>query len=110
MVVGFVNWGTMLLLIIGDPEPISDHSVNLPESAEEIRSKGQVFSPKAAEELRACAPPWRRSSPSPQRRWHSTPGLHDYLNRVKTGETEFDSLYCEYQKAFALPDKKDGEV
>ena len=43
---------TMLLHIIGDIERISDHSVNLLESAEEMRDKEIGFSPEAAAELR----------------------------------------------------------
>ena len=42
---------TMLLHIIGDIERISDHSVNLLESAEEMRDKEIGFSPEAAAEL-----------------------------------------------------------
>lgn len=38
----------MLLKVIGDLERISDHAVNLVDSAEEIRSKGLRF-PRAAE-------------------------------------------------------------
>ena len=40
-----------LLHIIGDFERISDHAVNLVESAEEMRSKGLRFSPAAQKEL-----------------------------------------------------------
>lgn len=40
-----------LLKIIGDFERISDHAVNLLESAEEMREKGQNFSPAALSEL-----------------------------------------------------------
>ena len=40
-----------LLRIIGDLERISDHAVNLLESAEEIREKGIVFSAEALNEL-----------------------------------------------------------
>ncbi len=42
---------TKLLHIIGDLERISDHSVNLLESAEEIRDKELIFSPEAKAEL-----------------------------------------------------------
>lgn len=42
---------TKLLKLIGDFERISDHSVNILESAEEIRSKGIVFTPGAKKEL-----------------------------------------------------------
>jgi len=41
----------MLLKVIGDFERISDHSVNIVESAEELQEKGLVFSEKAAAEL-----------------------------------------------------------
>lgn len=41
----------MLLRMIGDFERISDHSVNIVESAEEIRDKEIVFSDKAKKEL-----------------------------------------------------------
>ena len=42
---------TKLLHIIGDLERISDHSVNLVESAEELKDKGIVFSEYAVQEL-----------------------------------------------------------
>ena len=42
---------TELLKTIGDLERISDHAVNVLESAEELRSKGLTFSPQAAREL-----------------------------------------------------------
>ncbi len=42
---------TKLLKLIGDFERISDHSVNILESAEEIRSKGIVFTQGAKKEL-----------------------------------------------------------
>lgn len=41
----------MLLKVIGDLERISDHAVNLVDSAEEIRSKGLRFSQAAEAEL-----------------------------------------------------------
>ena len=40
-----------LLHVIGDLERISDHAVNILESAEEKRAKGQVFSADAQKEL-----------------------------------------------------------
>ncbi|MBO5111656.1 MAG: Na/Pi cotransporter family protein [Clostridia bacterium] len=40
-----------ILKVIGDAERISDHSVNLVESAEEIREKELKFSPEAIKEL-----------------------------------------------------------
>ncbi len=43
---------TKVLHIIGDIERISDHSVNILESAEELRDKEISFSPKALEELK----------------------------------------------------------
>ncbi|MBR3934647.1 MAG: Na/Pi cotransporter family protein [Clostridia bacterium] len=47
---------TKLLKLIGDFERISDHSVNILESAEEIREKGIVFTPGAKKELETlCA-------------------------------------------------------
>ena len=48
---------TKLLHIIGDLERISDHSVNIVESAEEMRDKKIVFSAQATEEMRVmrCA-------------------------------------------------------
>ena len=42
----------MLLRAIGDFERISDHGVNILESAEELRDKGIEFSPEAKEELK----------------------------------------------------------
>ena len=42
---------TKLLHIIGDFERISDHAVNIVESAEEIREKGLAFSAEATREL-----------------------------------------------------------
>ena len=42
---------TKLLKIIGDFERISDHSVNIAESAEEMAEKGLEFSPEAAKEM-----------------------------------------------------------
>ncbi len=42
---------SMLLKAIGDFERISDHAVNILESAEEMRDKGIVFSDSAAAEL-----------------------------------------------------------
>ena len=42
---------TKLLHMIGDLERISDHSVNLLESAEEIKDKELAFSPEAIEEM-----------------------------------------------------------
>ena len=42
---------TELLKTIGDFERISDHAVNILESAEELRAKGLAFSPAAKEEL-----------------------------------------------------------
>jgi phosphate:Na+ symporter len=42
---------TKLLHMIGDLERISDHSVNLVESAEELKDKGIVFSEYAVQEL-----------------------------------------------------------
>lgn len=42
----------MLLKVIGDFERISDHGVNILESAEELREKGLSFSEKATEELK----------------------------------------------------------
>ena len=47
---------TKLLKLIGDFERISDHSVNILESAEEIREKGIEFTPAAKKELETlCA-------------------------------------------------------
>ncbi len=47
---------SMLLKAIGDLERISDHAVNVVESAEEMREKGIVFSSKAKAEMDAlCA-------------------------------------------------------
>ena len=46
---------TELLKTIGDLERISDHAVNVLESAEELRSKGLTFSPQAARELTMLA-------------------------------------------------------
>ena len=47
---------SMLLKVIGDFERISDHSVNILESAEEMREKGIAFSDAAKAELDAlCA-------------------------------------------------------
>jgi phosphate:Na+ symporter len=43
---------TTLLHLIGDSERISDHSVNIVESAEEIRDKNIAFSPYANAELK----------------------------------------------------------
>ena len=43
---------TKLLKIIGDFERISDHAVNLLESAEELRDKELSLTPSAAEEIR----------------------------------------------------------
>ncbi len=43
---------TKLLHIIGDLERISDHSVNIVESAEEMKDKKLSFSPQATEEIR----------------------------------------------------------
>ena len=46
----------MLLKAIGDFERISDHAVNILESAEEMREKGIVFSNGAKTEMDAlCA-------------------------------------------------------
>ena len=42
---------SMLLKAIGDFERISDHAVNVLESAEEMRKKGIVFSARAKEEM-----------------------------------------------------------
>lgn len=42
----------MLLKVIGDCERISDHAVNILESAEEMREKDIVFSGKASEEMK----------------------------------------------------------
>ena len=42
---------TKLLHIIGDLERISDHAVNIVESAEEIRDKQLAFSPSAQQEI-----------------------------------------------------------
>ena len=42
---------TMLLKLIGDFERISDHSVNILESAEEMREKDLAFSPAAQREI-----------------------------------------------------------
>lgn len=41
----------MLLKIIGDFERVSDHAVNILESAEELREKGMAFTEAAAKEL-----------------------------------------------------------
>ena len=47
---------TELLKTIGDFERISDHAVNILESAEELRAKGLAFSPAAKGELETlCA-------------------------------------------------------
>ncbi len=46
---------TELLKTIGDLERISDHAVNVLESAEELRAKGLSFSPAAAQELSVLA-------------------------------------------------------
>ena len=46
---------TELLKAIGDYERISDHAVNVLESAEEARSKSLRFSPAALEELKVLA-------------------------------------------------------
>ena len=43
---------SMLLRLIGDFERISDHSVNIVESCEELIDKGLSFTPDAREELR----------------------------------------------------------
>ena len=45
------NESNKLLHMIGDLERISDHAVNILESAEEMREKGFVFSAEAREEL-----------------------------------------------------------
>ena len=44
---------SMLLKAIGDFERISDHAVNILESAEEMREKSTSFSPEAEEEMKA---------------------------------------------------------
>ena len=44
---------SMLLKVIGDFERISDHAVNILESAEEMREKSTSFSPEAEEEMKA---------------------------------------------------------
>ncbi len=46
------NESAMLLKAVGDFERISDHSVNLIESAEEMQSKKDVFSDAATKELK----------------------------------------------------------
>ncbi|MBQ9745781.1 MAG: Na/Pi cotransporter family protein, partial [Clostridia bacterium] len=46
-----VNESSKLLHMIGDLERISDHSVNILESAEEMEEKGMSFSPEAQKEL-----------------------------------------------------------
>lgn len=46
---------SMLLRLIGDFERISDHSVNIVESAEELIDKGLEFSPDAKAELNVLA-------------------------------------------------------
>ena len=47
---------TMYMKAIGDFERISDHAVNLLESAEEMRDKGIAFTPEAQSEMnRLCA-------------------------------------------------------
>ena len=46
-----INESTKLLHIIGDLERISDHAVNILESAEELREKGLSFSSEARKEL-----------------------------------------------------------
>jgi len=46
---------SMLLKAIGDFERISDHAVNILESAEEIRDKGILFSSEAKTELEALS-------------------------------------------------------
>ena len=43
---------TMYMKVIGDFERISDHAVNLLESAEELREKGMAFTPEASEEMK----------------------------------------------------------
>lgn len=45
------NEAAVLLRMIGDFERISDHAVNLAESAQELRDKNMNFSPDAMEEL-----------------------------------------------------------
>ena len=46
---------SMLLKVIGDFERISDHAVNILESAEELRNKGISFTPDAQKEMdRLC--------------------------------------------------------
>ncbi len=45
------NESAVLLKVIGDFERISDHSVNLIESAEELHARGDVLSPAAQQEL-----------------------------------------------------------
>lgn len=51
------NESTKLLHMIGDLERISDHAVNILESAEELKDKGLSFSSEARKELRSmlCA-------------------------------------------------------
>lgn len=44
---------SMLLKAIGDFERISDHAVNILESAEELRDKGIIFTETAAKEMRS---------------------------------------------------------
>ncbi|MBQ7355774.1 MAG: Na/Pi cotransporter family protein [Clostridia bacterium] len=44
---------SMLLRVIGDFERISDHAVNILESAEELRDKGISFTPEAQREIDA---------------------------------------------------------
>ena len=61
---------TELLKTIGDFERISDHAVNVLESAEELQSKGLSFSPAAMAEYetlagpsgRSCSCPWTASA------------------------------------------------
>lgn len=43
---------SILLQSIGDFERISDHALNIMESAQEVHNKGLMFSPKAAKELK----------------------------------------------------------
>jgi phosphate:Na+ symporter len=72
---------TKLLHIIGDLERISDHAVNVAESAEEMKEKGVQFSPSAQKEINTMVAAVREVL------WHAREGfINDDMNLAASVE------------------------
>ncbi len=81
----------MLLKVIGDFERISDHSVNILESAEELQNKGLEFSNEAIEEITVMTSAVKEITDLAQRAFKN--GDFDAVTSIEPLEQVIDKLH-----------------